>query len=138
MSSIKPSTVKKSEAQRLKEFGQVMCLVLTLISGWLFFQEKNSAFWMSAAAAVFLVLAVFRPLALAGFERRWMWLGEKMSIVVTFVIVTLTFYLMITPIGVAMRLFGMDLLATRLDKNKESYWVPVEEDGPHSRPFLPY
>ena len=135
MSSIKS---KKSEEQRLKEFGLVMCLALTIISGVFLWKGRSVALISIGLAVVFLVSGVFAPRILDPFERRWMQLAEKMSIVVSWIIVTLTFYLVIAPMGIIMRLFGADLLKVKLEPERESYWEPVEEDGPGSRPYLPY
>ena len=135
MSSIKS---KKSQEQRLKEFGLVMCLALTVISGVLLWKGRSGGLISSVLAGIFLTLGVFAPGILEPFERRWMQLAEKMSIVVSWIIVTLTFYLVIAPMGSIMRLFGADLLKVKLEPDKESYWEPVEKDGPSSRPYLPY
>ena len=32
------------------------------------------------------------------------------------------FYLLFTPIGIGIKLFGVDLLERKIDKNKDSYW----------------
>ena len=40
------------------------------------------------------------------------------------------FFLVVTPIGFLMRLFGKDVLNLKYNKNK-SYWI--EKDGPKSK-----
>ena len=40
--------------------------------------------------------------------------------------------------GLFLRLLGKDLLGLRLDPDRASYWDPVEEDGPATRPDKPY
>lgn len=39
------------------------------------------------------------------------------------------FYLIFTPVGIAMRLFGVDLLDIKIDKKRKSYWK--KKDGPN-------
>ena len=58
--------------------------------------------------------------------------------VVTYVVLTLAFYAIMTPMGLLMRLLDKDLLATRFPSDEPSYWVPVEIDGPATRPDKPY
>jgi hypothetical protein len=65
-------------------------------------------------------------------------LSRALSVVMTYVILTLMFFLVITPIGLALRLVRKDLLQMRLDRKKVSYWVAVDTDGPCSRPDKPY
>lgn len=129
---------QKPEEQRLREFAFVMAIALTLLTALLLWKESVLALGSSAFAAVLFLFGIGKPLLLRGFERRWMQLAEKMSIVVSLIIVTLTFYLVITPMGVVMRLFGADLLKCKLDRNCDSYWQECEENGPATRPFDPY
>jgi len=56
----------------------------------------------------------------------------------TRVILSLTFYLVLTPMGLIMKIFGRDPLNRRFDESAKSYWVPVDPDGPTSRPDKPY
>ena len=45
----------------------------------------------------------------------------------TRLILFIIFYLVFTPIGLVMRLFGVDLLDKKIDKNKNSYWRRKEK-----------
>jgi hypothetical protein len=54
------------------------------------------------------------------------------------VILTITFFLVITPLAVIRRLKGDDALGLRFDPAMESYWTPVEPDGSCARPDKPY
>lgn len=40
------------------------------------------------------------------------------------VILVVLFYLVITPLGLILKIFGKDLLDLKIEKNKNSYWVP--------------
>ena len=122
----------------LRNFGFIMTGALGIIGGLLFWKGKDTSFIFLGVASLFLAAALAAPKVLAPIERAWLKFGEKISVVMTFVLVTLIFYLVVTPIGVIMRLCGKDLLGTKLDPEMKSYWVPVEVDGPSSRPFLPY
>jgi len=65
-------------------------------------------------------------------------IARVLQTVMTALILTLTFFLVMTPIGLLVRLTGKDLLGLKGDPEIESYWVPVEHDGPASRPDKPY
>jgi hypothetical protein len=42
----------------------------------------------------------------------------------------LLFFLVVTPIGVVMRLAGKDFLRKRLEPEASSYWLPRDPPGP--------
>ena len=89
-------------------------------------------------AALFMLLGTVAPSALRPIERGWMAFAERLSVVMTFVIMIALFYLVITPTGLLLRLFGKDLLARKIRKDLPSYWTPTEADGPSSRPYSPF
>ena len=43
--------------------------------------------------------------------------------IVSRVILVVLFYVVLTPTGLILRLFGKDILDEKLDKRRESYWV---------------
>jgi ABC-type uncharacterized transport system permease subunit len=45
---------------------------------------------------------------------------------VSHVVLVVVYYLVLTPIGLAMRLFGYDPLAGRFDAGAKTYWTPRE------------
>ena len=81
---------------------------------------------LSIAGALLLGAAV-APSLLRPVYRGWMRLGEVLAWVNTRIILTLIFFLVVTPIGLLMRLFGRSPIAVA--KRNDSYWSDVE---PHS------
>ena len=47
----------------------------------------------------------------------------------------MVYFLVITPIGLAMRLAGRDLMSRRFDPGAESYWLPHKADKDAGRYF---
>lgn len=132
----KPQTVKQ-----LREFAIVMCLAFTVfgaISFWKWHYPTKMFMAMLTLTAVTMPLGLFAPRTLAVPERLWMAFAEKLGSVVTVLIMVLTYFVMVVPIGLLLRLIGKDLLALKLDRSQKSYWIPAEKNGPSSRPFLPY
>ena len=133
-------TVKKT-AEELKHFGKVMCLVLVIFGAVLLYKEKFASVYFFFGALFFLGFGILAPGVLAPVERGWMWLGKKLEpvgIAITCVIMSMVFYFVVTPIGLFMRLIGKDLLQLKLEPERESYWEPVEVDGPGTRFYTPY
>ena len=131
-------TKKKDELQILREFGLVMALACTIVGGILLWKERPATPILFLVAVCFLGAAIFAPKILLPLERVWMKFAEVLSAIMTRVILCLTYYLVITPIGIIMRLLRKDLLELRLEKNAPSYWKEVEADGPGTRPYTPY
>ncbi len=61
---------------------------------------------------------LFRPL-----YRVWMGLALVLGFVMTRVLLTLVFFLAVTPIGLLLRLFGKDPLHRRPDPSAPTYWI---------------
>jgi hypothetical protein len=75
-------------------------------------------------AAMLLLGAAVAPSLLRPVYRGWMRLGEMLAFVNTRIILTLIFFLVVTPIGLLMRLFGRSPIAVA--KRNDSYWTDVE------------
>jgi hypothetical protein len=124
--------------RELRRFGFVMTIPLLVIGILLVWRGRASAPYFIGLAVLFLLAALVFPSGLRPVERAWMALARVLSIVMTYVILTLTFYLIITPVGLILRVFGKDLLQKKFESVKTSYWIPVEPDGPCSRHDKPY
>lgn len=128
----------QDDRQRLRKFAAVMAIAFALLAGLLWWRGSASGAPLGYVAAAFLLAGLVAPRVLAPIERAWMALARVMGAVMTTVILTLTFFLVITPMGLLVRLLGKDLLAMRRDPGADTYWVPMEPDGPTTRPDKPY
>jgi len=133
MSAMKPKSVRE-----LRRFGFAFGTAMTILGSLLLWRGRGAAPWVLGLAAVALVSAALAPQVLRPLEKVLATLLMTVMTVVTYVVLTVAFFLVITPIGVAMRLFGQDLLGKRFPTQEKTYWVPVEEDGPAGRPDKPY
>ena len=100
-------------------------LLLALHQGW---RGAPRWVWLALAgiAAILLLGALIAPRLLHPVYRAWMRLGEALGWLNTRILLSLVFFLVVTPIGLVLRLFGRSPLDTR---PRESYWTDVE---PHS------
>ncbi len=129
---------KQTEQQRLRKFGLVMAVAFGLLGAFLLWRERPAGPYLLYVGAAFLLVGLVLPKALSPVEHAWMAFARLLQIVVTAVILTVTFYVMITPLGLIMRVIGKETLGKKGDPSVESYWVPPEPDGPHTRPDQPY
>ena len=94
-------------------------LVVGAISWWRGHSVAPVVLWSLAATIALAGLLV--PRALEPVERWWLRLGLVLAWVNTRIILTVLFYLVVTPIALVMRLFR-DPLDRRLAAEATSYW----------------
>jgi hypothetical protein len=113
-----------------RAFGLVFAVVFALIGLLPLISSGGVRLWSLAVAAGFLILAHALPTALAPLNRLWLRFGLLLHRIVNPIVLGIMFFLVITPMGVLMRLFGKDLLKLRYDPNAASYWVGRTPPGP--------
>jgi Saxitoxin biosynthesis operon protein SxtJ len=124
--------------RELRLFGLVMAAPIALFSGIAFWKGSPAAPYLAGIMAFFLVSAAIAPGILRPVEIYWMKFAHYMSIVSTFVILSIVFFAILTPMNLFLRLLGKDLLRLKRAPERASYWLPTETDGPASRPDRPY
>jgi hypothetical protein len=88
----------------------------------------------NAAAAVLWTLAAAVPLA-GAVSRRILRLAYvalshatyPVGFVVSYVVLAIVYFVVLTPIGLAMRLLGHDPLSRKFDPAAKSYWIPRDK-----------
>ena len=132
---------KPKSLAELRSFGILMSFVFTLILGVSVYRKGEvlpAHLVLIALVSYFLLSALLVPSSLRKVEALWMQFAERLSVVMTFVIMTLTFMLMVTPVGLLLRLFRKDILQLRLEPDRKSYFEPIDPTGSGSRHYLPY
>ena len=119
----------KSEKSDLRNFGITVGIILLVISGFLFWKEKESFQIFLAIGIILFFTAIAIPVVLKPFYWIWMVFATILGWIMTRVILSLLFYVIITPIGLISRLFGKQFLELGWTKSKESYWnIRTHED----------
>ncbi len=124
--------------KELRNFGITIGIAFAILGGLFFWRGKPAWIYLEIIACVFLLFGLIYPKILSPVEYIWMKFAHYLGIVVTHILVTLTFYVVITPLGLLLRLLGKDLLEMNFRKKKDSYWIPSDPNGPASRPEKPY
>lgn len=115
----------KEDRRTLRKFGITIAAALTVIGGlvFLFGRHPERPYWLWGFAACFLFFGFFLPKLLRPLHKIWMGIAIVMGWFVSRVILSILFFLVITPITVFMKLTGKDLLRTQISKEAESYWL---------------
>jgi hypothetical protein len=75
-----------------------------------------------------IALGLSRPRWMRYVFLGWMWAAFPIGWTVSHLLLGAIYYLVITPIGLAMRLLGRDPMLRRFDRNATSYWSPRREN----------
>jgi hypothetical protein len=111
------------DKKSLKKFGLTMGFVFTFIAYLIFLRHKGTSPLAPALIAViFFTCVLFLPVILKPVYIGWMKLAFVLSWFNTRLLLILIFYLVFTPLGLAAKLFGVDFLDRRVEKDKPSYW----------------
>ena len=120
------NTIDLSEKQ-LRQFGLMMAGVFSFF-GAIFFYKT----WTIAAAVLGVLVLFFgsmglaSPLSVLPIHKKWMRFAEVIGNFNTKVILSLTYFLVFTPIRMVASVFREDPLRRNMEPDKDSYWIDCE------------
>jgi hypothetical protein len=85
------------------------------------FRGELPRVWASVVTVVFLLWGLLLPNSLLKPFRAWMKLGGFLGWVNTNVLLSIVFFILVTPLARGMALFGYDPMKRRLDPNVDTY-----------------
>ena len=112
----------RTDNKAIRDFGILIGFILLIIAGALFYKETESYKLIILLGILFIGLGLGMPIILKSFYLVWMIFATILGWIMTRVILSLLFYIIVTPIGLIPRFFGKQFLELRWDKSKESYW----------------
>ena len=113
-----------------RSFGIVFFVVFLLITLYPLTYGGEIRLWSLIISLIFLTLGLLNSKILAPLNKIWFKFGIFLGKIVSPIIMGIIFFLVVTPIGLIMRLFGKDVLNLKYNKNK-SYWI--EKNAPKSK-----
>tara|TARA_S200000501_G_scaffold362024_1_gene391052 strand:+ start:692 stop:1069 length:378 start_codon:yes stop_codon:yes gene_type:complete len=118
-----------------KSFGILFFVVFLLIAIWPVANAGSLRIWAIVISLLFLLLGVINSRYLTPFKIGWIKLGEILGKVIAPIVMGFIYFIIITPIGILMRLIGKDLLNIKYNK-KKSYWIKrIKNVGTMKRQF---
>jgi fumarate reductase subunit D len=115
----------KPNRRELRQFGLIWLGFFALIGVYCLWAKDSpraaQVFWVIVAAGGLGIMwpALLRPVYLM-----WMALALPIGWTVSHLLLAAIYYLVMTPIGLLMRLFHYDPMQRRIDREAESYWMP--------------
>jgi len=111
----------------LKKFGITMGIAFLALTLFILVKHRQGMLPTSFISLIFFILAFAIPSSLKPLYIIWMRFAFMLGWINTRLIIFIIFYLIFTPMGLVIKLFGTDLLDRRIKKDKESYWVKKEQ-----------
>ena len=113
-----------------RSFGVVFFFVFLLIALYPLLKDNDLRIWSLVISFVFLVLGLINSKILTPLNRLWFKFGLLLGKFISPLIMGIIFFIVVTPIGIIMRLLKKDLLNLKYNK-KETYWI--DKSGPKSK-----
>ena len=118
----------KTGLRDLRKFGLMVGTVFIAIAIVLWFRHRPSYPFLFGIGAALIAFGAIWPSALKHVYIVWMALAFALGFVMSNVILTLFFFLLVTPIGLLARLLGKDFLGRKLDCKATTYWIPCAKE----------
>ena len=112
----------KTGKKDIRSFGITFGIIFLIIAGFLFYKDKESFQIFIYLAVTFSGLGFICPIMLKPIYMIWMTFATILGWIMTRVILSFLFYLIVTPIGLISRLFGKKFLDLKWDKQLSTYW----------------
>ena len=109
-----------------KSFGVVFFIVFFLFGIWPALKGNDVRYWSILLSLIFLILGLLNSKLLSPLNRLWFKFGIILGNFIAPIIMGLVFFLVVTPIGLIMKLLGKDLINLKKNNDK-TYWIEKKE-----------
>lgn len=114
----------KRVRQHIREFAALISFILLACAGYVLYRNGSLATvgGLVLSAVVLSSLGYLAPTILHPVWDGWMYLAEKMGVVMTFLILMIAWVGMMVPMGAILKLLGVKVMDTTFRMPVESYW----------------
>jgi len=113
-----------------RKFGVGLSIILVVIGTVQLLTGSSLYRWTYLVAGMILLAALFLPVILKPLYILFSYIGFVLGWIMTRVILSVLFFLIITPIGLISRLVGKRYLQTGFRTGDETYWETVRDSNP--------
>jgi hypothetical protein len=109
----------------LRKFGISIGLIFILIGIYFIWKTSISVFLilLSSTGILLFLFGFINPKSLLKIYKYWMMFALILGWFVSRIILTILFYFVITPIGIAAKLLGKNFLNLSKNSKKTSFWI---------------
>ena len=113
-----------------RSFGIVFFIVFLLIATYPLLKGNDVRIWSLSISFGFLILGLINSKILSPLNKLWFKFGLILGKIISPLIMCIIFFVVVTPIGIVMRVLKKDLLNLKYNQ-KETYWI--KKTGPKSK-----
>ena len=106
-----------------RNFGLVFFTVFLILSIWPLMYEDPIRVWSFLISIVFLILGLMNSKILTPLNQFWFKFGMLLGSIISPIVMVVVFFIVVTPIGLFMKIMNKDLLNKKYDKKKITYWI---------------
>tara|TARA_B100001093_G_scaffold137609_1_gene130131 strand:- start:168 stop:560 length:393 start_codon:yes stop_codon:yes gene_type:complete len=122
---------QKEKLPSNRNFGLVFFVFFLIIGLWPLLGTNEIRYWSIFFSIIFFLLGITNSKLLNPLNKIWFNFGILLGKMISPLIMGIIFFLVVTPIGLIMRVFGKDILSLKYNKKNKSYWI--EKNGPKSK-----
>jgi len=109
-----------------RSFGVVFFIVFLLIAFYPLLNNNEVRLWSLIISGLFLILGILNSKILSPLNKIWFKFGLFLGKIISPLVMGVIFFLVVTPIGLIMRLLNKDLLKLKFNKTN-TYWIEKTE-----------
>jgi len=113
-----------------RSFGIVFFIVFLIIALYPLINNEGIRIWSIIISLVFLILGLIDSKILSPLNKLWFKFGILLGKIISPLVMGIIFFLVVTPIGILMKILKKDLLNLNYNNNK-TYWI--EKNEPKSK-----
>ena len=114
-----------SHRQSDRAFGFMFAIVFAVIAGIVWFVSGAVNVGLVTTAGAFAVIALVWPILLLPLNRLWQKLAHVVGFVANHLVLGLILYVLVTPIGLVMRIAGRNPMLPKYEPDAATYFTSV-------------
>lgn len=129
---------REPTARLLRQFAAIWFPAACATIGWAVFRRTHAWPWVLAIwipAFLISVAGVVRPSLMKPIWIGWMTAVFPIGWAISHLVLAVTYYLVLTPVGLALRVVGRDPMQRTLDRRATTYWQKHDQITDPSRYF---
>jgi len=113
---------KKHNLSSNRSFGLVFFTVFILVGLYPRLYDEEMRYWAIIISIIFIILGLTNSSLLTPLNIYWTKFGILLGTIISPFLMGIIFFLIVTPIGLFMKILGKDLINLK-KKNLKSYWI---------------
>ena len=117
------------ESKEIRKFGLIAFVFFGLLFALGLWKHKSIPMYLFGSLSLLGLGFILIPSQLKPVHALWLKIAHLIGRIITTIVLSMAYYLVITPSGLIKRLFGGAPLPVKPDKNACSYWVTRTESA---------